>query len=365
MSSKVLREFHGSLGAVFAEVHGEAWVAHYGDPLAEYRALTAFAGVADLSGRGRLCLTGADRQAFLNGQVTADVQALASGQGCRAALVNAKGRIQADLQVWRLPEEILIDFDPGYAATVARRLEAYLIAEDVQVIDVSGDYGLVSVLGPMAHAVIARLGGPAAPTHPGSIVGHSHPVFGEMYVGQTSRSGAVALDVFAPVNALPELAERLREWVGSAGGRWVGWDALETARIEAGVPRFGVDMDESNLAPETGIERDAISYRKGCYVGQEVIARIRTYGQVAKALRGLELPEVLPRLPRSGDKLEADGQEVGSVTSAVFSPRCGRAVAMGYVRREHNASGRTLRLLLDGVAVGVKVVDLPAREIRT
>src|SRR5439155_5593128 len=153
-----LHSFHAGLNAGFTEVNGLEIVEHYGDPLAERAALRDAAGLVDLSFRSRLCLTGADRQKFLNGQVTNNVKDLKTGQGCYAALVNAKGRMQSDLNIYILADEILLDFEPGYGAKVAQRLEKYIIADDVQVVDVAAHYGLISVQGPEASEVIRALG---------------------------------------------------------------------------------------------------------------------------------------------------------------------------------------------------------------
>ena len=147
-----------------------------------------------------------------------------------------------------------------------------------------------------------------------------------------------------------------------AGGRAVGYQALEWARIEAGIPRFGVDMDETNLPPEAGLERDAISYTKGCYTGQETIARLRTYGQVSKALRGLVLPESITALPVRGDVLTRDGRDVGKITCAIRSPRLERNIALGYVRKECNAPGTELHVRrASGEEFAVTVVETPFR----
>src|ERR1051325_10072321 len=151
MNRLALHEFHHGLNARFTEVNGMAVVEHYGDPLAEHAALRESAGLLDLSCRSRLCLTGADRQKFLNGQVTNNVKDLKVGEGCYAALVNAKGKMQSDLNIYVLENEILLDFEPGYGAAVAQRLEKYVIADDVQVVDVAPHYGLLSVQGPKAQ----------------------------------------------------------------------------------------------------------------------------------------------------------------------------------------------------------------------
>jgi folate-binding protein YgfZ len=162
------------------------------------------------------------------------------------------------------------------------------------------------------------------------------------------------LDLFVPTAAMQDTAARLLE----RGGRLCGWQALETARIEAGLPRFGADMDETNLAPEA-LDSRAISYSKGCYIGQEVIARIRTYGQVAKSLRGLRLGGDAPEPPARGSKLFLGEKEVGSITSAVWSPALRANIALGYVRREANQTGTELEVRTSGGKIPARIVDLP------
>jgi folate-binding protein YgfZ len=308
----------------------------------EYSFLRQTAGVLDLSARSRLCVTGADRQRFLNGQVTNNIKGLPVGQGCYAALVNAKGKLQSDLNIYCLPDEFLLDFEPGLAATVKERLEKYVIADDVQVIDVSGLYALLTVQGPKSAEVVTGLG-MNVPEEPMSSTSKSD-FAGEIYCMSNDRGPGTGFDIFVPSAAFAEFQQRTTNCAEEIGGGTAGFDALEIIRVEAGIPRFGIDMDETNLAPEAGIETRAISYTKGCYIGQEVISRIRAYGQVAKSLRGLRLRAELPVLPARGEKLFRDGKEVGYVTSAVKSPIVGTNIALGYVRREHNAPGTTLEL---------------------
>lgn len=360
MTGLAIREFHQSLGAVFSEVNGAEVVDHFGDTLAEHAALGASAGVIDLSLRSRLCLTGADRQNFINGQVTNNVKDLKVGEGCYAVLVNARGRMQSDLNIYALANEMLLDFEPGLSASVAQRLEKYIIAEDVQVVDVAPLYGLLSVQGPRsAEAVRQRDPETELPTRPMSFTTRTDATLGDIYVMNHPRTSSSGFDLFVPVGALGAVADKLIAVARTLGGRACGWRALEIARVEAGIPRYGVDMDESNLAPEAGIESRAISYSKGCYIGQEVIARIRTYGQVAKALRSLRLADDLAELPVKGDKLFKDGKEVGYLTSAVASPTTKANLALGYVRREHNAIGTELTLQCGGKETPVTIVTPP------
>lgn len=360
MSSLPLHEVHREWGARFTTVNGVGMIAHYGDFLAEYAALRAAAVVLDLSGRSRLCLLGADRERLLHGQVTNNVKALAPGDGCYAALVTAKGRLESDLNIHRLDAEFLLDFEPGYSAAVARRLERFVIADDVQVVDVAPLFGLLSVQGPRAAEIVTALNLPVAlPATPLRHV-HTHdPRLGHVYVMNQPRVGLPGFDLFVPVTGLEPAARNLVAAARGLGGQPGGWEALELARVEAGLPRFGQDMDETTLAPEAGIEARAISYAKGCYIGQEVIARIRTYGRVARALRGLRLADGLAALPVTGDKLFRDGREVGYVTSAVRSPLWGANLALGYVRRESNQVGTELRLQSAAGESPALIVPLP------
>jgi len=356
----VLHDFHQNRHARFTEVNGAEVVADYGDAAAEYAALRAAAGVLDLSCRGRLCLTGADRQRFLNGQVTNNVKDLKSGEGCYAAILTPRGKMQSDLNIYCLPDELLLDLEPGYAPAVSQWLEKYIIADDVQLVDVSPHYGLLSVQGPRSADVAQTSGlNLAVPDKPMNFTSATDAVLGEFYLVNHPRVGAMGFDLFVPTTALRSAAEKLVAAANSLGGCACGWQALEIARVEDGRPRFGADMDENNLPPEAGIETQAISYTKGCYTGQEVIARIRTYGQVAKSLRGLRLADDLKALPARGDKLFKDGKEVGHITSAVKSPLSQTNLALGYVHRTANNVGAELILRTGDGESPAKIVQLP------
>ena len=360
MTPLALHEFHAALGAQFTEVNGMEAVEHYGDWLAEYSALRNGVVVLDLSFRSRLVLTGADRVRLLNGQVTNNVKDLPVGSGCYAALVTNKGRMQSDLNIYMLPDEILLDFEPGVADLIAKRFEKFIIADDVQVIDAAPHYGLLSVQGPQAWGAIERIGLDfAKPEKAFQSASLKDETLGEIYCVNQPRVGTNGFDLFAPVNSLGALADKLIAATKQSGGRATGWRALETARIEAGIPRFGAEMDETNLAPEAGIESRAISYTKGCYIGQEVIARIRTYGQVAKALRGLRFADNADELPRKGDKICSGEKEVGYVSSAIHSPTLKANIALGYVRREHNQIGTELKVRSSAGDRAATIVPVP------
>jgi len=363
MVALALHQFHQDRGARFTNVGELEVVADYGDVPGEYAALGTNAGLLDLSFRGRLCLTGADRIRFLHGQVTNDVKRLARGEGCYAALTNAKGRMQGDLNIYCLADELLLDVEPGLATATAARLEQYIVADDVQVVDVAAHYGLLSVQGPESEAVVRQAGfAGGLPSKTLGLVQATDAELGENFLVNQPRLGAQGFDWLVPVTALEVLAGKLLAAVRAVGGRPCGWEACEIARVEAGRPRYGADMDDSNLALECGIEGRAISYTKGCYIGQEVLNRVHTLGHVNRELRGLRLADSLAALPAKGDKLMHEGREAGYVTSAVVSPALKAKIALGYVRHGADQAGTELVLRSGNGESVARVVGLPFRQ---
>ncbi len=344
MNLLLLHEFHHTLEARFSELNGREIVADYGDVPGEYQALRRSAGVLDFSFRGRICLIGADRIRFLHGQITNDVKRLQAGQGCYAALTTAKGKMEADLNVFNLPDELLLDFEPGLTERISQRLEKFIVADDVQIVDAAPSYGLLTVQGPKAADVAKAVGllgnGPACDW---SVAKVTDPTLGEIYVAVLRRLAGPGFDIFVPNESLAAVADKLVAAAKNVGGRACGWTSFETARIEAGVPRFGADMDETNLPMEC-IAARAVNFNKGCYIGQEVLNRIHAMGHVAKELRGLRLPDDLKTLPNKGARLVHNGKESGYITSAIKSPALNANIALGYVRREANQIGTELTL---------------------
>lgn len=372
MNQLTLHEFHQRLGARFTEINGAQAVNDYGDWPAEHTALHQGAGVLDFSFRSRLCLVGADRARFLHGQVTNDVNKLRVGEGCYAAITTAKGKMEADLNIACLADELLLDLEPGLAEKISQRLEKYIVADDVQIVDAAPHYGLLSVQGPKVEAVVRALGLFAEiPTKPLASVKISVATLGEIYLLNNSRLGyrlsaigyqpdhPFGFDLFVPNHSLRAVADKLLAAAKETGARPCGWQAFETARIEAGIPRFGADMDETSIPLECGLEARAISYTKGCYIGQEVINRIHSVGHVNRELRGLRLADDLKTLPQLGDKLFHAGKEAGHITSAVKSPSLNANTALAYVRREANQIGMALTLKTSDGESAAKIVDLP------
>jgi len=251
--------------------------------------------VADLSAtRNRLRLSGADRVEFLQGQCTNDIKRLRDGESCYAAFLNAKGKMRGEGHIICTADSFLLEVNPGLAPS----LEKFIITEDVTIEDVSATLGEWLVVGEVG------------PTLPAKAMTFEHPL-GLGIVSDGSMTETISAD------------------------------ELEVLRIEAGVPKWGVDMDENTIPNESGLEARAINYDKGCYIGQETIARIKTYGHVNRQLILGKVDGV--EVPKRGDKIFAGEREVGQVTSAVLSSRLGKPLALGYVRREFATAGITLK----------------------
>ena len=337
MPADSLHDYLSQQGAQFGDVSGEQVAQNYGDTNAEYRALTEVVALVDLSFRDCLAVLGDDRVKFINGQVTNEVAGLKVGEGCYAALVNAKAKMQADLYVYRLDDELILDFEPGLLDAVTDRLESHIVADQVELVDASPHFGLLSLQGPKTADTLKVLG----LALPGEPFAHSKTTFddlGEVYVMNNGRYGTTGCDLYISTGHLGEAAERLAKAIEGQGGRLVGWQATEIARVEAGIPRFGIDMDGNTLPPEAGLDTRAISYTKGCYIGQEIIARIRTYGRVNRTLAGYRLDADLA----PGTQLTDDSAKtVGTLTSVIDSPRFG-PIALGLAKRGSETLGQVL-----------------------
>jgi folate-binding protein YgfZ len=229
----------------------------------------------------------------------------------------------------------------------------------VQLLDISTHYGMLAVLGPGAREMLGQAQlGCGLPSAELEFSRTTNREGGDFYCMRHSRGLFEGFDLFIPVADIADFFNQLVALARQHSGNSIGWEALEMARIEAGIPRLKQDMDEANLAPETGLDARATSYSKGCYIGQEVIARIRTYGQVAKSLRGLKFA-ASGELPKARDPLFFGEKEVGYLTSVLRSPALGCPIALGYVRREHNAIGTELAVRTPSGSLAARIVELP------
>jgi tRNA-modifying protein YgfZ len=297
-----------------------------------YRALTTAAGVVRRRDRGVLTVIGPDRLEWLQGLLTNDVAALREGTACDAAYLTPQGRMITDLRVLHFSDRTLLDVPAVLAVTLTTRLDALLFSEDASITDSSAQVAIIELHGPAAPDIAVR-----------------HDFIRDDAYGVPGFVAAVR----------SEAADALVATLIASGAAEVSLETLDVLRIEAGRPAFLVDMDEHTLPLEAGLERNAISFSKGCYVGQEVIVRVmhRGGGRVAKRLVGLRL--ATGETPHSGDLISAGGREVGRVTSAAWSPALNTAVALGYVHRDFTESGSTVDIQGSTGPIRAEVAALP------
>jgi folate-binding protein YgfZ len=301
---------------------------------AQYRQLREECGLLERAGRGVIAVTGPDGAEYLQGQLTNDVEALAPGEGQYAALLDRKGHMQSDVRVLRpAAEEILLDTEPGARAAVLRHLQMYSIGREVEVVDVSEERAVLSLIGPRAVEIA---GTAVLPEN----FCESAAIGGVDCLAAGTREG---VDLICAASDTARLREALLE----AGAVEVSEAATEILRIESGVPRFGAEMNAETMPAEAGIVEQTVSFTKGCYIGQETVARLHYKGRPNRHLRGLKLSgEAEPgALLRLGEK------EVGRLGSAGVSPAFGR-IGLAIVRREAEP-GAELSVGEDGVTAEV------------
>lgn len=291
---------------------------------------------------GRIVVSGADRASYLQGLLTNDVVALKAGQGCYAAYLTAQGRMIADLHVYELGDVMLLTMAREVKDTVLAKFDQFIFSEDVQLGDVTETFFQLAIVGPDAARLVSTIVSGATvdalralPEH-----GNARVQFAgrPAIVARVTDTGEPGFDVFVDRAHV----EALSSAVASAGAVPMNEAAAEAIRIEAGVPRFGRHMDEETIPLEAGIESRAISFNKGCYVGQEVIIRVRDrgHGRVARTLVGLTVEG--DRVPAPGAAIRAGDREVGYVTSSALSPALKRPIALGYVHRDFVDPGTTV-----------------------
>ena len=343
-------------GAAFGVWFDWELPARFDDPTIEHRAVRGSVGLLDLSYRGILELTGKDSTRFLNGMVTNDVRSLNLGYGQYAAMLTPHGELLADMWIYAIADGYCLDLHEELIPKVREVLERHLIADQVEVRDRSAEFVIVSLQGRASVGPLARLGVGGAK----DLAEYQHleaAIEGTpVRVIRDSETGEEGFVLVVPVVAAAVVWQALLLAGRHEQLRPVGMEALNTLRIEAGIPWYGLDMDENNLLQEAGLER-AASLSKGCYIGQETVARIAHRGHVNWHLVGLLLEG--GEAPEVGAKLLHEQREVGRITSAVRSPTLDRPIALGYVRRERMASGTILQLQTRKGTGSAEVTPLP------
>jgi len=340
MSSSVVRD------------HSAAAVADFGDVRAEFAALLSGCGVFNLDDRVKLGITGDDRVRWLNGMVTNNIRDLAVGHGVYAFLLNPQGHILGDLYAYNRGESLMIDTAESQLEKLLAHFDHYIIMDDVEVSNLGGKIAALCIAGPKASHVLRTVGFDSLPSEP------------LQFADLTWRAAASTV-VRGDNPAVPSYelwlasgqAASLREALIQAGAKPAGTTALDFLRIAAGIPRYGQDIRERDLPQETEQQR-ALHFSKGCYIGQEIVERIRSRGNVHRKFTGFE---VHGPLPQPGTKIQADGKEVGEITSAAVlpAPSGDSAVGLGYIRREFATPGKQLQ----AGATQLVVANLPFAKL--
>jgi len=308
----------------------------FGDVRAEFGQLVSGCGLLDLSARAKVTITGGDRVRWLNGMVTNNVRDLAPGHGVYTFLLNPQGHILGDLYAYNRGESLLVDIDQVQLEKTLATFDRYIIMDDVEVVNLGDKLTATGIVGPKTAATLQAAGFKSAQLEPLQLVDLSWQNRG-MTLVRGDNPAVAWYELWCAPGDVPPLHDALKQ----AGARMAGGSAVDLLRIASGLPRYGQDIRERDLPQETEQER-ALNFNKGCYIGQEIVERIRSRGAVHRKLSGFE---VRGPLPGPGTKIQWDGKDIGEITSAAVLPLPGgdRSVALGYLRREMAGLGRELR----------------------
>jgi folate-binding protein YgfZ len=337
MSVTTFQEKLASSGAHLGIYRGGETPATFGDTATEFRALLEGCALFDMSWQAKLVLAGEDRVRWLNGMVTNNVRDLAPGHGVYSFLLNAQGRIQGDLVAYNRRDYLLVTTDREQAPKIAEIFDRYIIMDDVEVADISDKLTAIGVAGQKSREVLTAVGLEVPELEPGQVI---DAMCREVGVS-VARSAQPQMDGFE-IWFAAENVDVMWDALISSGATPVGSDAFELYRIAKGIPRFGVDLRERDLPQETG-QQYALNFAKGCYIGQEIVERIRSRGNVHRMFAGFE---VHGGPPEPGTKIQAAGKDVGEITSAARIPFLSgeRTLALGYIRREVATPGAAVQV---------------------
>jgi folate-binding protein YgfZ len=349
-----LSEQHEKLGATLGNYFGFVLPERFGDSAAEYRQGRESVALIDTNYHAIIGFEGPDRIRYLNAMLTNNLQALAPGQGAMALLLNPQGHILAELECYAEPDKVLALSHALVHERTVGTLDKFIIMDDVTLVDSTADRGTVAVEGPQAATVVKQLCGVDLTTM--AELDHAETTIGPVASRLIRRThfGETGAEFLVDREHLERLWASLLEVSREHAGGPMGYAALNALRLEAGIPWFGYDFDDTVIPHEAGLETTHVSFTKGCYTGQEIVERVRSRGHVNRRRTSLQFSGSVP--PEKGTKLLAENKEVGHVTSAAFSPAAGRPIGMGYVRREHSAVGSQLNYS-SGTA---EVIELPS-----
>lgn len=352
MSTAEFTERRASQNLSRGEYRGVDTVAVYSDTRQEFAALVRGCGVYELGWRGKLAITGKDRVRWLNGMISNNIRDLAAGRGVYAFLLNPQGHILGDLYAYDQGESLLLDTDWRQIEKLSSLLKRYIIMDKVELSDASEAVRAVGLAGPTSRRVLAAAGIDIPQLKPLEVVQRPWQE-SQISVVRTDLAAVESYELWVDSAELSATWNRLLE----AGGVGTGSEAVEWFRIAAGVPVYGQDIRERDLPQETEQMR-ALHFTKGCYIGQEIVERIRSRGAVHRKFSGFRVEH---GMPAPGAKVQADGKEVGEITSVASLPgEKGELIAaLGYIRREAGAPGKQVEV----GGLPAQVADLPFSEI--
>ena len=290
---------------------------------------------------------------FLNGLITNDMKTLAVNSWMPAAFANVQGRLLAAVRLAHRADGFLIDTETATRETVITLLDRFTLAGDFHLQDLTDETGMFSVQGRGAAGIISRVFGEDAANVERQKIVNGQLDDATVNLIRATHTGEDGFDVFINANNRAKLHDAFT----AAGAAPISDATFETLRIEAGVPLYGIDMDETNVVTETNMD-DAVSFTKGCYLGQEIIVRIKHRGHVAKKLSGVLLADSTP-VPRNSKIISSDGKEIGRLTSSAFSPRLDRAIALGYLKYDYLAAGTEVKVATPENETSATVAELP------
>lgn len=350
MSGPVVLE---ELAAERTNIAGIAIPLHFGDAAGEYEAARESVALCHRARRALVRFSGADHRVFLHGLLSSNVVTLAAGDGRQALFLDTKGHVRASLDLWAEDDAIIVGCDPGFVDETLADLTRYILAADVKVEDLRPTHSVLAIVGPESERLLRNAGAKAPPS---SVRAHVRGTVAgvDIRVARTPDLGATGVELHVPVQSADEVWKALEEAGGEVSPPYLGWSAAEALRIEAGIPRLGAEITGEEFPQEARLD-DAIDFEKGCYLGQETVARIHYRGQVNRLLSGVVSDTPLP----AGAELILSERTIGAVTSAVESPRRG-PIALAYVRRDEADAGVSVQFRHDEkiIAEG-RVVGLP------
>jgi len=356
MKTTPLYEIHRKFGATFGERH-EGWnlAVQFTDTVSEHEAVRNDVGIADISYHGVLTLTGEDRAKFLHRLISNDVENLSNGEGNYATLLTNRGKVIADMKVYILEDAIYISTAPESAENAFTELDKYLIADDVELSLETDKIGAIAVYGPKSPELVQSVLNTEDLSNLPEYHSRSY-VFDKQWIvcAGSNTVGEYGYYLYTPANALEVLWERLMAERPNVVP--IGWDALESLRIETGTPRYGTELTDAIIPLEAELEH-AIDFEKGCYIGQEIVARMKYRGHPNRLLRGIEIDA--ENVIQQNSKIFSGDKEVGWVTSSAYSPTLGKLIALGYVRMAFTEQGSQIQIETEGGQVNGTVVDLP------